>query len=87
MFDELRTALMIHTNENIIDFSKTLLKAATINGSIALGLNKGSLEKEKDADIISFKLLDVIEDKEDIAMQIILHTKSVNKTIIGGKVV
>ncbi|WP_121628225.1 aminofutalosine deaminase family hydrolase [Poseidonibacter antarcticus] len=87
MFDELRTALMIHSNENVIEFSKTLLKAATLNGAIALGLNKGSLEKQKDADIISFKMNDKIEDKEDIAMQIILHTKSVNKTIIGGKVV
>jgi len=87
MFDELRTALMIHSNENVIEFSKKLLKAATLNGAIALGLNKGSLEKQKDADIISFKMNDKIEDKEDIAMQIILHTKSVNKTIIGGKVV
>jgi len=87
MFDELRTALMIHVDENIIEFSKTLLKAATLNGSIALGLNKGSLEKQKDADIISFKLPDEIEDKEDLAMQIILHTKSVNKTIIGGEFV
>ncbi|APW64934.1 chlorohydrolase [Poseidonibacter parvus] len=87
MFDELRTALMIHVDENIIEFSKTLLKAATLNGNIALGLNKGSLEKQKDADIISFKLPDEIEDKEDLAMQIILHTKSVNKTIIGGEFV
>lgn len=87
MFDELRTALMIHVDENIIDFSKTLLKAATLNGSVALGLNKGSLEKQKDADIISFKLPDNVEDIEDVAMQIILHTKSVNKTIIGGEFV
>ena len=87
MFDELRSALMIHTCENIIELSKKLLKAATLNGSIALGLNKGVLEKEKDADIISFNLPDEIEDKEDLAMQIILHTKSVNKTIIGGVVV
>lgn len=84
MFDELRTALMIHSNENIIEFSKKLLKAATVNGSRALGLNKGVLEKQKDADIISFSLAGDIEDKEDLAMQIILHTKSVNKTIIGG---
>ena len=87
MFDELRSALMIHCNENIIEISKKLLKAATLNGSIALGLNKGSLEKEKDADIISFNLPDKIEDKEDLAMQIILHIKSVNKTIIGGDIV
>jgi cytosine/adenosine deaminase-related metal-dependent hydrolase len=87
MFDELRTALMIHTDENIIELSKKLLKAATVNGSIALGLNKGILEVQKDADIISFKLPDTIEDEEDLAMQVILHTKSVNKTIIGGVVV
>ena len=87
MFDELRTALMIHSNENIVELSKKLLKAATINGSKALGLNKGVLEKHKDADIISFKLADEVEDKEDLAMQIILHTKSVNKTIIGGVIV
>lgn len=87
MFDELRTALMIHTDENIIELSKKLLQAATVNGSIALGLNKGILEVQKDADIISFKLPDTIEDEEDLAMQVILHTKSVNKTIIGGVVV
>jgi cytosine/adenosine deaminase-related metal-dependent hydrolase len=87
MFDELRNALMMHTNENIIEFSKTLLKAATVNGSNSMGLNKGSLEVNKDADIISFKLPDAVEEKEDLAMQIILHTKSVNKTIIGGEIV
>lgn len=87
MFDELRNALMAHTNENIIEFSKVLLKAATINGSRALGLNKGSLKKDLDADIISFVLPDKIEDKEDLAMHIILHTKFVDKTIIGGEFV
>jgi len=87
MFDELRTALMIHSNENIVELSQKLLKAATVNGSKALGLNKGVLEVQKDADIISFNLPDEVEDKEDLAMQIILHTKSVNKTIIGGVIV
>ena len=87
MFDELRNALMMHSNEDVIEFSKTLLKAATVNGSNSMGLNKGSLEVDKDADIIAFKLPDAIEDKEDLAMHIILHTKSVNKTIIGGEIV
>lgn len=85
MFDELRNALMTHVNENVIDFSKRLLLAATINGSNALGLNKGSLKKGLDADIISFNLSDTVEDKEDIPMHIILHTKFVDKTIIGGE--
>ena len=87
MFDELRNALMIHSEKNIVDFSKILLKAATLNGARALGLNKGTLQKEFDADMIIFTLPDEVEDVEDLCMQIILHTKFVDKTIIGGEFV
>ncbi len=87
LFDELRNALMVHTHKNILDFSKELLYAVTLNGAKALGVNKGILKKDKDADIISFCLPDKIEDEEDLAMHIILHTKFVDKTIIGGKFV
>lgn len=87
MFDELRTCLNLHFEKDIIKFSKTLLKAATFNGAKALGLSKGSLEKGFDADMISFSLPDKIEDIEDIYMHIILHTKYVDKIIIGGKFV
>ncbi len=87
MFDELRNALNIHFDKNIVDFSKTLLKSATVNASRALGLNKGVLGKDFDADMIAFSLPDEIEDINDLAMQIILHTKFVDKTIIGGEFV
>ena len=87
MFDELRNVLMIHSNENIVDFSKILLKAATLNAAKALGLNKGSLEKDLDSDMIVFTLPDEVEDMDDLAMQIILHTKFMDKTIIGGEFV
>ncbi len=84
MFDELRNCLMIHLNKNPISFSKTLLKAATLNGAKALGLEKGELSKNKDADIIAITLPDKIKEKEDLCMNIILHTKFVNKVYIGG---
>jgi len=87
MFDELRNALMIHENINIVEFSKILIQAATKNGSDALGLNKGQLARGKDADIISFKLPDEVKDENDLCMNIILHTKKVEKIIIGGKYV
>lgn len=87
MFDELRNALMVHIDENIVEFSKKLIIAATVNGSRALGLNKGILKEGMDSDIISFSLPDDIEDKNDLAMQVILHTKFVDKTIIGGEYV
>lgn len=85
MFDELRNVLMTHTEENIIEFSKILIKAATKNGSDSLGLNKGELVSEKDADIICLSLPDKVNDENDLCANIILHTKFVNRTIIGGK--
>jgi len=87
MFDELRNALMVHSNENIIDFSKLLIKAATKNGSKALGLNKGELSCGKDSDIICLVLPDSVKEKELLPMNVILHTKGVEKVIIGGEYV
>lgn len=84
MFDELRNCLMIHTDKNPITFSKVLIKAATTNGAKALGLQKGELSKQKDADIISLTLPDEVKDEEDLFMHVILHTKYVNKIFIGG---
>ena len=60
---------------------------ATVNGAKALGVKKGSLIKDFDADIIGFCLPDKIEEVEDIYMQIILHTKYVDKIVIGGEFV
>lgn len=87
MFDELRACLSTHYERNIVKFSKTLLNSATVNGAKALGLKKGRLEKDFDADIIGFSLPDNIENIEDIYMQIILHTKYVDDVIIGGEFV
>lgn len=85
MFDELRTCLMMHTNENINSFAKVLLTSATSHGASALGLNKGILQKDFDADIIYFDLPSSIEEQEDLATHVILHTKEVKKVYIGGE--
>jgi len=85
MFDELRNCLIMHSDKNVIDFSKILLKAATKNGAVSLGLNKGELIKNKDADMISLILPDEVKNEEDLCMNVILHTKFVNSSIIGGK--
>lgn len=85
MFDELRNALMIHTQRNVNRFAQKLLKAATSNGAKALGLNKGSLEKGKESDLISFCLPDEVQNSQEVATHIILHTKYTSRIIIGGK--
>jgi len=87
MFDELRNALMMHNSSKLQSLASNLLTAATSGGAFALGLNKGELVKDKDADIILFNLPDEVEDEVNLATHVILHTKEVKKTVIGGKYV
>ena len=85
MFDELRNVLLMHTNKNINAFAQELLVAATKNGADALGLKKGVLEKDYDADMICLVLPDEVEEISQLCTQVILHTKRAKKVIIGGK--
>ena len=78
---------MMHPNIHVNELSNTLLKAATKGGALALGLPKGELRANKDADIILLTLPDIVEKEENLSTNIILHTKKVDKTIIGGKYV
>ena len=86
MFDELKNALFIHYNIDIDTLASKLLIASTLGGAKALGLtNKGSIEINKDSDIIVFHLKDKVTNQETLAQNIILHTKRAKKTFIKGK--
>jgi len=83
MFDELHKALMIHTNININELAIKLLVASTNGGAKTLGLKKGILKENFDADLIFFTLPQSTNEKS-LAQSIILHTKNVDKIFIGG---
>jgi len=85
MFEELKNAVFMHINFEPNELAEQLLKAATYGGARALGLQKGMLKKGYDADIISFTLPDTIENADDLATAIILHTSQTTHTFIGGK--
>lgn len=85
MFEELKSALFIHNNFEPNELARELLFASTQGGAKALGLKKGVLKKGYDADIITLQLPDAVNDPEDIATAIILHTKNTTHTYIGGK--
>jgi cytosine/adenosine deaminase-related metal-dependent hydrolase len=86
MFDELRNALFMHCDIDIDLLAQKLLIAATAGGAIALGLkNKGSLDINNDADLITFNLQDKVINQETLAQNIILHIKRSRKTYIKGK--
>jgi len=86
LFKEIRSALLMHTDLHPKYLAKDLLKAITINAAKALNLNNGSLEVGKDADIITFKLPNKTS-KENLPLQIILHTNEVDNLYINGEAV
>ena len=85
LFKEIRAALLMHTDLHPKYLAKDLLKAVTINAAKSLNLNNGSIEKGKDADLITFQLPDNVENIENLPIQIILHTNEVERLYINGE--
>jgi len=85
LWDEMRRALMMHSLGNLGVLSKQLIKMSTTNGAKALGLNSGVLKVDKDADIIVVNLPDALNSIDELATQIILHTKKIDKIYINGE--
>ena len=84
MFEEIKNAFFMHINFDPNELAQKLLTASTSGGAKALGLKKGILAKEYDADIISFTLPDVCKNKADVATAIILHSSNTTHTFIKG---
>ena len=84
LWDELRTALIIHENLEINKLAKKLLISVTKNGAEALNLNSGEIKKDKYADMIVVKIPDHIKNINTIATSLILHTKKVKEIFING---
>ena len=85
MYEELKNALFMHYDIDLIDLSFNLLRAATINPAKAINLNTGEIEIGKFADLQVVKLPDDFKNEEEIALSIILHTKKPKSVFIGGK--
>ena len=85
LWDEMRSALMMHPLGDLQKLSQQLIKMCTANGAKALKLNSGVLKEGKDADIILLKLPDSVKDSQSLMAQIILHTKKVERVFINGK--
>jgi len=84
LFKEVRASLLMHTGLHPKYLAKDLLKGVTKNAGEILGLNNGSIEVGKFADMISFKLPNEV-DIEDLPLQIILHTNEIEKMWINGE--
>ncbi|AOO64171.1 aminofutalosine deaminase family hydrolase [Sulfurospirillum halorespirans] len=84
LWDEMRSALMMHAECELSSLAKMLLQSVTCNAAKALQLPCGVLEKERYADLIVATLPQACE-KEDVALQLILHTHQTHLTFIDGE--
>ena len=86
MWDELRSSLFAHCDNDLCALSKQLILSATKNGAKALNLlDNTELSKGKNADIISIILPDMVEDINQLPLELILHTKSIKSGYINGE--
>jgi aminodeoxyfutalosine deaminase len=87
LWDEMRSALMMHASLPLHELSKTLLQSVTCNAAQALNVPCGSLELGKQADIIVVTLPQKLENEDELASQLILHTHQTHWNFINGVLV
>jgi cytosine/adenosine deaminase-related metal-dependent hydrolase len=86
LWDEMRMALMLHHQGELnTKLAPLLLKMATLNAAKALNVNAGEIKEERYADLLVCTLPDVINSKEDLALNLILHVKEPHQIYIQGK--
>ncbi len=85
IFDELRSALMMHHAEDLGELSKLLINSITSIPAKIFNLNSGEIKEGKDADFALIKLPSKPTTLKDIALQTILHTKEVKRVYINGE--
>jgi len=85
LWDEMRIALMMHFRADLQKLAPLLLKMVTCNAAKALNINSGELSHNKFADFIVCEVQNDLENIEDIALELILHTKFTKATYVAGE--
>jgi cytosine/adenosine deaminase-related metal-dependent hydrolase len=84
LWDEMRSALMMHPQTELSHLATTLLQSVTSNAAHALGLSCGILKQGCYSDFIVTTLPQACEC-DDVALQLILHTHQTHLTFIDGE--
>ena len=85
LWDEMRSALMIHSELELESLALELLKAVTSKAAKALNLPVGEIKVGNWADIITVTLPDMPNSIKQLPLQLILHTNSVKDIYISGE--
>ena len=83
LFEEMKVALFMHTNKELLPLAKKLLRSVTSDAADALGLNTGEIKEGKNSDFI---VLDLDKEPNDeLAIHLILHRYNVSNIYINGQ--
>ncbi len=85
LWDEMRSALMMHYEMDLESLALDLLKVVTSKAANALNLPIGEIKEGNWADIIIVTLPDIPESSEQLPLQLILHTTNVKQLYISGE--
>ena len=85
LWDEMRSALMMHYEMDLESLALDLLKAVTSEAANALNLPIGEIKEGNLADIITVTLPDMPNSIKQLPLQLILHTNSVKHIYISGE--
>ncbi len=87
LWDELRAALMLHQRESLSQTAERFIRSVTSDAARAIGSDAGRLAPGAPADLITVTLPDRVENREDLALQTLLHTQKAHTVYIDGKTV
>ena len=85
IFDELRSALMLHHLGKLEKLASILIEGVTSKPASIFSLNSGKIEIKKDADFALIHLPAQPSSLKSIALQTILHVSKVDSLYINGE--
>jgi len=82
LFEEMKIALFMHHGQDLLPFAKKLFDSITCKAAKALGLNSGSIEEGKNADMLILNLGET--PNEQLVLHLILHQYKIQSVYING---
>jgi len=83
LFEEMKIALFMHKETDLLALAKDLLTSVTIAAAKALNLNTGEIAEGKNADLLVLSLEE--EPNEQLILHLILHQYPISAIYINGK--
>ena len=83
LFEEMKIALFMHKDTDLLQLAKALLNSVTIDAAKALKLNTGEVTEGKNSDFIVLELGE--EASEQLPVHLILHQYPISHRYINGK--